>query len=90
MALVDRWYEILNNLYMHPKISQAEFEAGLKTSRQTLKKNIQLLNQELGGIASITLEDKVYHLTIKDFAAFKKILAGKFRQDTDFNSSNKR
>lgn len=60
MALVDRWYEILNNLYMHPKISQAEFEAGLKTSRQTLKKNIQLLNQELGGIASITLEDKVY------------------------------
>ncbi|MCY3029160.1 PTS sugar transporter subunit IIA [Aerococcus sp. JJEM-2022a] len=90
MALVDRWYEILNNLYMHPKISQEEFEAGLKTSRQTLKKNIQLLNQELGGIASITLEDKVYHLTIKDFAAFKKILAGKFRQETDFNSSNKR
>ncbi|MDK6371144.1 PTS sugar transporter subunit IIA [Aerococcus urinae] len=90
MALVDRWYEILNNLYMHPKISQEEFEAGLKTSRQTLKKNIQLLNQELGGIASITLEDKVYHLTINDFAAFKKILAGKFRQETDFNSSNKR
>ena len=90
MALVDRWYDILNSLYMHPKIPQAEFEAGLKTSRQTLKKNIQLLNQELGGIASITLEDKAYHLHIEDFAAFKKILAGKFRQDTDFNSSNKR
>ncbi|MCY3030755.1 MULTISPECIES: BglG family transcription antiterminator [Aerococcus] len=90
MALVDRWYEILNNLYMHPKIPQAEFEAGLKTSRQTLKKNIQLLNQELEGIATITLEDKVYYLNIEDFPAFKQILAGKFRQDTDFNSLNKR
>lgn len=51
MALVDRLYDILNILQVHSSISQQELENSLQTSRQTLRKQIQLLNQEMSDIA---------------------------------------
>lgn len=45
MALVDRWYKILNILEINSNISQNALKDSLGTSRQTLKKNIQLLNK---------------------------------------------
>lgn len=90
MALVDRLYDILNILQVHSSISQQELENSLQTSRQTLRKQIQLLNQEMSDIASIVLENRKYKLIIQDYDAFEQIANGALKQGTDFNSTNKR
>lgn len=90
MALVDRWYDILNILEANPNMTQQELEYNLGTSRQTLKKNIKLLNKELENIAVITLDNQKYSLSILQFDEYEKILSGKLKRESDFNSSSKR
>lgn len=90
MALVDRWYDILNILEANPNMTQQELEHNLGTSRQTLKKNIKLLNKELENIAVITLDNQKYSLSILQFDEYEKILSGKLKRESDFNSSSKR
>lgn len=90
MALVDRWYKILNILEINSNISQNALKDSLGTSRQTLKKNIQLLNKELKGIARITLDNHQYSLSIIQFDEYEKIVSGKLKKESDFNSSSKR
>lgn len=90
MALVDRWYNILYILETNPNVTQHELENTLGTSRQTLKKNIELLNKELGSIANITFENQQYNLSIIKFDEYDKILSGRLKKESDFNSSSKR
>lgn len=90
MALVDRWYDILNILEANPNMTRQELEHNLGTSRQTLKKNIKLLNKELEDIAVITLDNQKYNLLIIQFDEYEKILSGKLKRESDFNSSSKR
>lgn len=90
MALVGRWYNILNILENNSYISQEELEKRLGTSRQTLRKNIQLLNKELEGTAFIQLENKNYKLNVFDLQKYEKVLSGSLKVDSDFNSASKR
>lgn len=90
MALVGRLYNILFILETQPDISQQELEQILGTSRQTLKKNIQLLNKELKDVAEITLDNHRYSLEVINIEEYDKILSGKLKKESDFNSSSKR
>lgn len=80
MALVGRLYNILFILETQPDISQQELEQILGTSRQTLKKNIQLLNKELKDVAEITLDNHRYSLEVINTEEYDKILSGKLKK----------
>ncbi|XJS10901.1 BglG family transcription antiterminator [Aerococcaceae bacterium WGS1372] len=90
MALVGRWYNILNILESNSSISQKELEKILGTSRQTLRKNINLLNKELEKIAMVELIDKRYQLKVLDLPSYEKVLSGSLKVKSDFNSASKR
>ncbi|RPA60757.1 HTH domain-containing protein [Aerococcus agrisoli] len=90
MALVERWYKILNLFETSPTISQDEMTEYLGISPQTIKSNISLLNNELVHIASIEYENKFYTLKIFNLVEYEKILSGRLKIDSDFNSSKKR
>lgn len=65
----------------YQSIKQKELADLLEISRQTLSKNIYLLNNELDQIASISTEDGVYTLDVFDINEYEKILAGKLKRD---------
>ncbi|MBP1040542.1 PRD domain-containing protein [Vagococcus sp. BWB3-3] len=90
MSLANKWYQILNILLLKRCISLAELSRLTGTSTQTLKKNIDLLNEQLAGTAIINLENKGAELIIHRLIDFQEIMTGKLKQDRDFNSSGKR
>lgn len=90
MAIINRWYQILQIMDNYQSIKQKELADLLEISRQTLSKNIYLLNNELDQIASISTEDGVYTLDVFDINEYEKILAGKLKRESDFNSTTKR
>lgn len=90
MALVGRWYNILYILESNSYISQEELGNILGTSRQTLRKNINLLNKELEGIAVVELVDRKYHLEVLDLTSYERVLSGSLKIKSDFNSASKR
>ena len=53
MTLVNRWYQLLKLLVTHKKVSIQEVQKEIKTSNQTIKKDIGELNEEIAGIAKI-------------------------------------
>ena len=90
LALVNRWYSILNILYLTPKIQLATLARLLNVSKVTVKNNIRLLNNELGETAKIIFDNGYYVLNIIDSKRFNEILSGEFRFKSDFNSVSKR
>lgn len=90
MGLVDRWYGIINILEISSSISEEKLQKELKVSQKTLEKSIKLLNKEVSGIARISSENKKYFLEIFDIKEYEKILSGKLKEESDFNSISKR
>lgn len=90
MSLVKKWYQILNVLLVKEYIADEKLSDIIQTTSQTLKKNIELLNDQLKGIASILWEKDRCYLRIENHSEFKEIMNGKLKKDMDFNSSSKR
>ena len=90
VSLVKKWYLILNTLLVKEYITAEKLSDITQTTSQTLKKNIELLNDQLKGIASILWEKGSYYLYIENYSAFKEIMNGELKKDMDFNSSSKR
>ncbi|MGX7107417.1 BglG family transcription antiterminator [Hutsoniella sourekii] len=90
MSLVNRWYQILNIFEATPTIDQQSLCQYLKTSKATVRKNIQLLNNELQDIAFISFDNQFYRLDILNHSRYQEILAGELRYESDFNSASKR
>ncbi|MFR0813037.1 MAG: hypothetical protein ACLSIL_00215 [Enterococcus casseliflavus] len=62
----------------------------MSSSSKTVKSSIDLLNEELIGIAKIVQRKKSYSIEVEDAEEFELILAGKLKKETDFNSASKR
>lgn len=90
MGIVNRWYDILELLIARGKLTDKELENKLQLTTYMVKNNIQLLNNELVGIAQIERKDNMYHLNIFDFEKLEQIMAGSFKKESDYNSSSKR
>lgn len=90
MSLTNRWYQILNILLVKKQVSQDDLSRMTELSAHTLKKNIDLLNEQLEETAQIRQNKKGYELVIEDLMSFQSIMTGKLKQETDFNSSGKR
>ena len=90
MALINRWYQLLQQFMTHDRLSLNELQKITDTSPQTTKKTIQLLNDQMEHIAMIKEIDQIYSLKIMDSKQFSEIMNGSLKQQTDFNSSTKR
>ncbi|MGC3150507.1 HTH domain-containing protein, partial [Enterococcus faecalis] len=53
MTLVNRWYQVIKLLVDHKGMCLQELQEKLAASPQTVRKNIDRLNDELIGIAQI-------------------------------------
>ncbi|BDP50108.1 hypothetical protein EfmJHP10_15440 [Enterococcus faecium] len=73
MTLVNRWYQLLKLLVTHKKVSIQEVQKEIKTSNQTIKKDIGELNEEIAGIAKIVQKNRHFELEIYDFDFMKKL-----------------
>ncbi|MDT2596398.1 BglG family transcription antiterminator [Enterococcus dongliensis] len=90
MALINRWYKLLQNFITYDRLNLEELQKITDTSAQTTKKAIQLLNDQMENIAIIEEKENLYSLKVKDSHQFSKIMNGSLKQQTDFNSSTKR
>jgi lichenan operon transcriptional antiterminator len=90
MGIVNRWYDILELMLARDRITNTELEKRLHLTTYTATNNIKLLNNELTGIARIEKDKNYYYLDIYDFERLEQIMSGKFKKDSDFNSSSKR
>ncbi|GEQ61355.1 transcription antiterminator BglG [Vagococcus lutrae] len=90
MSLTNKWYEILNILLVKCRVTVEELMTLTDLSKQTLRKNIQLLNDRLQETAQIVEEDKYFELKVAHLDRFQLIMSGKLKKETDFNSAGKR
>lgn len=90
MSLTNKWYDILNILLLKRRVTLNELSKLTKSSSQTLKKNIELLNGQLSKIAEIKQDKNSVELTITNFYEFQRIMSGSLKLNTDFNSVGKR
>lgn len=90
MALINRWYQLLQHFITHDRLSLNELQKITDTSAQTTKKAIQLLNDQMERIALIEEKENIYTLKVMDVQQFSEIMNGSLKQQTDFNSSTKR
>ncbi|MFQ7233294.1 MAG: BglG family transcription antiterminator [Enterococcus hulanensis] len=90
MALINRWYQLLQHFITHDRLSLSELQKITGTSAQTTKKAIQLLNDQMERVALIEEKDNIYSLKVMDSYQFSEIMNGSLKQQTDFNSSTKR
>lgn len=90
MGIVNRWYDILDLLLARERLIVDDLEEKLQMTPYTIKNNIQLLNNELEGVAKIEQQNKYYYLNIYDFEKLEQIMSGSFKKNSDFNSSSKR
>lgn len=90
MTSISRRVKILNYLSQNDTISDKELENKIKSTSQTLKKDIEELNESMINAAIIQYNHHDYSLEIVDNKKFKKIMDGDFKQYLDFNSSHKR
>ena len=84
MTLVNRWYQLLKLLVTHKKVSIQEVQKEIRTSNQTIKKDIGELNEEIAGIAKIIQKSKHFELEIYDFDFFDEIMQGKIENSQGF------
>ncbi|MGG5370670.1 BglG family transcription antiterminator [Enterococcus sp. AZ196] len=90
MALINRWYQLLQHFITHDRLRLNELQKITDTSAQTTKKAIQLLNDQMERIAVIEEKEAIYSLKVIDPQQFSEIMNGSLKQQTDFNSSTKR
>lgn len=90
LTSISRRVKILNYLSQNDTISDKELENKIKSTSQTLKKDIEELNESMINAAIIQYNHHDYSLEIVDNKKFKKIMDGDFKQYLDFNSSHKR
>ncbi|MBJ1018141.1 HTH domain-containing protein [Enterococcus faecalis] len=90
MTLVNRWYQVIKLLVDHKGMSLQELQEKLAASPQTVRKNIDTLNDELIGIAQIIQKENLFQLEINNFEGFEEVLSGRLKRESDFNSSSKR
>ena len=58
MTLVNRWYQILQLLYFNHEVTIDKLRDQLNVTNQTIKKSIELLNNEINPIAEIVQKEK--------------------------------
>ncbi|MGG2895160.1 HTH domain-containing protein [Enterococcus lactis] len=80
MGIVNRWYEILELLLARDTLSSKELEDRLQLTPYTIKNNIDLLNNELTGIARIHERNKKYSIEIQDHTQLERIMYGTFKK----------
>lgn len=90
MALVNRWYRILETLVALRRVSVEEMRADLDVSLSTLQKSLEQLNDLLAPDLEIIQEEGLLSIEVYDYVRLEDILAGSLRKDSDFNSSSKR
>lgn len=90
MAIVNRWYRILEILVTQRRVTVEEMRADLQISATTLQKSIEQLNDVLDSDLQIKQTDTILSLEVYDYARLEDILAGSLRKKSDFNSSSKR
>ncbi|EHJ52233.1 BglG family transcription antiterminator [Streptococcus macacae] len=90
MALVNRWYRILEILVAQPNTSLEAMRKELGISMKTLLTSIEQLNDVLDEAVQIRQKTNRLYLEVYDYARLETILAGSLRKESDFNSSNKR
>ncbi|AXQ77837.1 PRD domain-containing protein [Streptococcus chenjunshii] len=90
MALVNRWYQILNALIAQPQLSIDEMLELLAVSEKTLQTSISQLNELLDEDVQIRQEGNQLYIDVFDYARLEEILSGSLRKESDFNSSGKR
>lgn len=90
MTLINRWYQILQLLVTHKEMTMSELQKQLISSPQTIRKNIELLNDELLEIAQINQNKNGFSLEVQDFDCFETIMSGSLKKMSDFNSASRR
>lgn len=90
MSLTNNWYQLLNVLLVKRRVDVRDLSDLTHLSVPTLKKNIDLLNEQMTDIAFIDKTSKIIELHIYDVASFRTIMSGSLKEDTDFNSQGKR
>ncbi|MGG5314391.1 BglG family transcription antiterminator [Enterococcus sp. AZ072] len=90
MALVNRWYQVLQHFITQDRLTLEELELITDTTSQTVKKTIQLLNEQMEHVAKIVEASGVYQLKVIDSKQFEAVMNGSLKQQMDFNSSSKR
>ncbi|MFU2206031.1 BglG family transcription antiterminator [Streptococcus pluranimalium] len=90
MALVNRWYQILNLLVGQPYLPLREVQKALSISQKTLLNSIEQLNDILDNDLHITKQGDQLSLQVFNYSRLEDILAGSLRKESDFNSSSKR
>ena len=90
MAVVNRWYRILELLVTQQRLTLEEMRSDLNVSLSTLQKSIEQLNELLDSDLQIKQEGKLVSLEVYDYRRLEDILAGSLRKESDFNSSSKR
>ena len=90
MALVNRWYHILEMLVAQHSVSLETMRKELNVSMKTLLTSIEQFNALLDDDIQIRQENNLLLLDVYDYARLETILAGSLRKESDFNSSNKR
>lgn len=90
MALVNRWYRILEALVTQHCMTLEEMRTDLNVSTVTLQRSIEQLNDVLDSDIQIKLENNVLSLAVYDYSRLEEVLSGSLRKESDFNSSSKR
>ncbi|MEX2785314.1 transcription antiterminator [Streptococcus sp. H49] len=90
MALVNRWYQILNALAAQPQLSIDDMLDLLDISYKTLQTSIRQLNDVLDGDVQIRQTGSQLYIDVLDYTRLEEILSGSLRKESDFNSSGKR
>ena len=90
MALVNRWYRILETLVAQRRVGVEEMRADLNVSLSTLQKSLEQLNDLLAPDLEIKQEEGLLSIEVYDYIRLEEILAGSLRKESDFNSSSKR
>lgn len=90
MALVNRWYQVLQHFITQDRLTLEELELITNTTSQTVKKTIQLLNEQMEHVAKIVEAAGFYQLKVIDSKQFEAVMNGSLKQQMDFNSSSKR
>ena len=90
MAVVKRWYRILELLVTQQRLTLEEMRSDLNVSLSTLQKSIEQLNELLDSDLQIKQEGQLVSLEVYDYRRLEDILAGSLRKESDFNSSSKR
>ncbi|MGT2948648.1 BglG family transcription antiterminator [Streptococcus devriesei] len=90
MALVNRWYRILDTLIAQHSVTLEDLRADLNVSMHTLQKSIEQLNDLLDADIQIRQRGNQLFLEVYDYARLEDIMAGSLRKESDFNSASKR